>query len=300
MSSIARPGAPHGIICPLATPLTDDERLDEDGLDRLLDRVAPIVQGIFVLGSSGELPLLEAPVADAVVERVVGRLAGSTPIYVGVGDTGTRRTIANIRRLATAGVDYLVVSSPYYYPADERSLASHFLTVADASPLPIVLYNIPQNTGQAISATVAEAVATHPNIAGIKDSAGDMLQFERLLACRSERFAVLQGREQLAAASLWRGGDGVISALANLAPELLIALWDAVQADDRLEADRLQALVAEAATLFEHGYWLAALQSALGLQGIGNGRPAAPIPTCTPEQQQLIAGVLSSMEVMSA
>jgi len=300
MTSTASLGGPRGIICPLATPLTDEERLDEEGLDRLVDRIAPVVHGIFVLGSSGELPVLEAPVAEAVVERVVDRVAGRTSIYVGVGDTGTRRTIANVRRLVTAGVDYLVVSSPYYYPSDEASLVTHFLQVAEASPLPIVLYNIPQNTGQVISATTVEAVASHPNIVGIKDSAGDMLQFERLLACRPERFTVLQGREQLAAASLWRGGDGVISALANLAPEVLTALWDAVQADDRFEADRLQAMVAQAATLFEHGYWLGALQSALGLQGIGNGRPAAPIPACTPEQQQSIAGILSSMAVTSA
>ncbi|MGH2383018.1 MAG: dihydrodipicolinate synthase family protein [Candidatus Limnocylindria bacterium] len=287
----------RGIICPLATPLTDDERLDDSGFDRLVDRIAPVVHGIFVLGSSGELPVLDASVADAVVERVVDRVGGRTPVYVGAGDTSTRRTIANVRRVARAGIDYVVVSSPYYYPTDNTSLATHFLHVAEASPLPVVLYNIPQNTGQAISAVTVEQVASHPNIVGLKDSAGDMLQFERFLACRSDTFAVLQGREQLAAASLWRGGDGVISALANLAPELLVALWDAVEADDRLEADRLQALVAQAATLFEEGYWLGALQAALGLQGIGNGRPAAPIPTCTPEQQQVIARLLSSLVV---
>lgn len=275
-----------GVVCPIATPLDDDERLDGAAMDALVDRILPSVDGIFALGSSGEYALLRNSVADAVIDRVVDRVAGRVPIAVGVGDTGTTRAIDNVRRVARSGVDAVVVSSGFYYPVtDHDTLVAHFLAVAEASTLPVIIYNIPQNTASPLALASVGALAEHPNVAGIKDSSGDMFGFTALMRHRSEDFFVMQGREQLAAASSWLGADGVISALANLAPGLLHELLEAVRSGQRDRALDVQARVTEAATLFDQGYWLSALKAALAELGIGTGRAARPLPPVTNEQR---------------
>jgi dihydrodipicolinate synthase/N-acetylneuraminate lyase len=190
---------------------------------------------------------------------------------------------------AFEGVDYVVVCSSYYYPFNHaQALVEHFLKVADLSPKPVILYNIPQNTGMPIPLAAAARLAEHPNIAGIKDSMGDMLHFQELLALRSAKFAVMQGREQLAAASLWLGADGIVSALANFAPQLLHQLVEIIQSGDRDGALRLQRQITHLACVFDQTYWLSGLMAALHELGIGSGRGGAPLPACSPEQRLFI------------
>jgi dihydrodipicolinate synthase/N-acetylneuraminate lyase len=287
--------APGGIVCPIATPLTDEEQLDVPALEALLDRITPHLDGVFALGSSGEFALLSARTAEALVDCVLERVAGRLPVYVGVGDTGTRRAIDNVRRLARPGVDYFVVCSSYYYPiTDQPALVRHFLEVAEASPVPVVIYNIPQNTATALAPDAAAPLAEHPNVAGLKDSWGDMFGFQEFLALRSPGFSVMQGREQLAATSLWLGADGVISALANLFPQLLDGLRDAIAAGDQASALRAQRQVTQIAAIFDQGYWLSALKGALAELGIGSGRMAAPLPAASADQRRTIAQMLAA------
>jgi dihydrodipicolinate synthase/N-acetylneuraminate lyase len=195
----------------------------------------------------------------------------------------------NLRRARQEGVDFVVVCTPYYYPFRQaQALVDHFRRVADLSPKPVILYNIPQNTGIPIPVEGVAALAEHPNIVGIKDSAGDMLVFQELLALRSASFAVMQGREQLAAASLWLGADGIVSALANFAPQLLQELAAAVRLGDRDCALALQRRITRLGCVFDQTYWLSALMAALHELGIGSGRGGAPLPACSDEQQAFI------------
>lgn len=286
-------GLPHGIICPIAVPLTDDERLDVPALNRLLDRLVPDLDGLFVLGTSGELALLRPEVAEHVVEAVVERAAGKVDVYVGIGDTGTARTIDNLRRARRAGVDYVFACGPYYYPvADGEALYRHFASIADASERPLLLYNIPQNTASHLTPATVRRLAEHPNVVGMKDSWGDMIQFGDFLSCRGDGFAVMQGREQLAAASYLAGADGLVSGLANLAPALLRRLQDAARAGDVEGAQAAQREANALARVFEQGYWLSALKTALAELGIGSGRAAAPIPPTSAAQREAIRGIL--------
>jgi len=285
---------PQGVIVPLATPLDDDERLDTGMFDRLIDHLLPDVDGVFVLGSSGEFALLDDATRDAVIARAVERVAGRRPVYVGVGDTGTRRAIANARRASQAGVDALVVCGPFYYPVtDQGALRAHFEAVADAADRPVLLYNIPQNTVSALTPDSVVALAAHPNIVGIKDSWGDMFLFQRFLEARSDAFSVLQGREQLAALSFWAGADGVVSALANFAPARLQALRHAVDAGDRERADVLQREVTALAEVFDQAVWLSVLKVVLAELGFGSGRAAAPLPSVSPEARHAIQTILA-------
>src|SRR5450759_2900987 len=284
---------PRGIVCPLATPLDDDEQVDEAALRGLLDHILPDIDGVLALGSSAEYALLRPHVAERALDTVLEHVAGRVPVYVGIGDTGTGRAIDNLRRLARPGVECVVATSSYYYPlADQRALSSHFLALAEAASIPLVLYNIPQNTATNLAPATVEELARHPNVVGMKDSWGDMFQFQEYLAVRPEGFGVLQGREQLAAASFWLGADGVISALANITPKLLQELASAVAAGDRPAAMQAQRRVTEVARLFDEGYWLSALKVAIAILGFGSGRAARPLPLLTAVQVERLRSLL--------
>jgi dihydrodipicolinate synthase/N-acetylneuraminate lyase len=292
---------PGRIVCPLTTPLDKEECLDLGTLVRLVDHLLPDLDGILVLGSSGELPLLRPSVACEALEAVVESVGGRVPVYAGVGEAGLARTLENVSAVARSRADYVVATGPFYYPVtDQDSLVRHFLAIAEASSLPVFLYNIPQNTVSNLEPGSVERLAEHPNIAGIKDSSGDMFRFQGFLRSRHEGFLVMQGREQLAAASLWLGADGVISALANIAPTMLQGLAEAVADGNREAALEKQRRISDVARLFDEGYWLSALKAALAEMGFGTGRLAGPLPPCTEEQRLRIEGCLEEHGLLEA
>ena len=295
MTEAAAP-RPGGIVCPLVTPLTAEGRLDEAVLRGLIDALVPDLDGLFVLGSSGELTWLPDDVAQQVAQVAVEQVGGRIPVYVGVGDTGLDRTLARADRMADVGADYLVVAAPFYYPvASEARMVEYFETVAERAAAPIVLYNIPQNTHLSLAPSTVRSLAGHPNIVGIKDSAGDWIAFDRFLALRTIDFSVMQGREHLAAISLWSGADGVISAMANFAPRLLQALATSIrEGRPRTETLALQAAVGSLASVFDQGDWLAGLKSTLRTLGWNVGEPSPPIPPYDAAQRLAVDGILST------
>ena len=287
---------PGGIVVPLVTPLLPDGGLDERVLRDLIDALVPDLDGLFALGSSGELTWLPDEVALRVARVVVEQVAGRVPVYVGVGDTSTARTLDRVARFADAGADLLVVTTPFYYQVvSEPRLVDHFAAVADRAPAPIVLYNIPQHTHCRLTPAVVEALAGHPRIAGIKDSSGDWAAFDRILALRSDGFRVLQGQERLAAVSLWAGADGLISSMANFAPRLLQALAASVLEDGRRsESLALQATIRQLATVFEQGDWLAGLKCTMRSIGWDVGEPSHGIEPYDAAQRRAVEAVVSS------
>ena len=285
---------PAGIVCPLVTPLTSDGRLDEVVLRGLIDALVPDLDGLFVLGSSGELTWLPDEIALRVARVAVDQVAGRIPVYVGVGDTGLTRTLARADQLAEVGANYLVVATPFYYAVgSEARLVDAFVTVAERSAAPIVLYNIPQNTHCPLTPGAVQALAEHPGIVGIKDSAGDWTTFESFLALRSDTFSVMQGRERLAAISLWSGADGLISAMGNFAPRLLRALAASIRDErPRRETLALQATISALASVFDQGDWLAGLKSTLQAAGWDVGEPGLPIEPYDADRRRVVDGIV--------
>jgi dihydrodipicolinate synthase/N-acetylneuraminate lyase len=298
MSHVSAP-RPGGIVCPLVTPITSDGRLDEAVLRSLIDGLVPALDGLFVLGSSGELTWLPDDMALRVARVAMDQVGGRIPVYVGIGDTGLNRTLARADRLAEVGADYLVAASPFYYSiASEASVIEFFETVAEHASAPVVLYNIPQNTHLPLTPSTVRRLAGHPNIVGLKDSAGDWTDFEAFLALRSAEFSVMQGRERLAAISLWSGADGVISAMANFAPRLLQALAASIHGErPRTETLALQAAIGELAAVFEQGDWLSGLKVTLGALGWDVGEPSPPITRLDAAQRLVVDGIVSAPEM---
>lgn len=266
------------IVCPLATPLLDGEELDVRALRRLVERLVPDVDAFFLLGSSGESATLRDRVRFELVERAAEFVGGRRPVWVGIGEAGTERAIDNARRYAEIGVDAFVACGPYYFGAATRSeLALHHRRIADGVSAPLFLYNIPQLTGLPLDAGTVAALSVHPNVVGIKDSSGDFIGFQEFLALRSERFAVYQGREDLLAVSMWLGGAGIVSALADVGPHLLRALLDAVEAGDDEATFRLQRDVTRACRVFYVSHPVASLKMALAAQGLIKPLTVAPM-----------------------
>jgi 4-hydroxy-tetrahydrodipicolinate synthase len=293
--AIPRPG---GIVCPLATPLTPGGRLDEAVLRAHVEALVPDLDGLFVLGSSGELPWLTDDVALATAAAAIDQVDGRIPVYLGIGDNGEHRTLQRMDRLAGLGADFLVLATPTYYPvASAGHLSASFERIADRAPKPIVLYNIPQNTHLPLTPAIVRDLAGHPDIVGIKDSSGDLFAFGDLLELRADGFSVLQGREQLAAVSLWSGADGIISGLANLAPRLLGALARAIRDDrPRAEVHALQAEVTALAGVFGGGDWLAGLKRTLGELGWNVGDPSPPMAPSGPDASEAIGRILDATD----
>ncbi|GAB4473224.1 MAG: 4-hydroxy-tetrahydrodipicolinate synthase [Anaerolineae bacterium] len=290
---------PAGMVCPIATPLTDDEGLDVAAYRRLLDRIVPHLDGVLVLGSTGEFALLEEAVAQRAVEVTVDHVAGRVPIYVGIGDTGTRRVLSKLPFLKEVGADYALVCSHFYYAvASDQALLDHYLTVADASPVPVLIYNITQNTHVNTPPHIMARLAKHPNVVGMKDSWGDMFQFQEFLRLQSDTFSVFQGREQLAASALWLGADGVVSALLNFAPEMLRRLAEQIAAGDHGSARETQLAINQLATLFDQGFWISALKVVLHRLGYGSERVAAPLPACSAVQKHNILRILAEAGIV--
>lgn len=284
---------PAGVVCPLATPLNADETLDEAAFRALVDHLVPDLDGAFVLGSSGEFALLRDDVALRAIELTVEVVDGRIPVYAGIGDTGTERALTRMRRAIRAGVDYILLTSPFYYAvADEDALERHFVTVADASDVPVLIYNIPQNTHVHLTPALIARLAEHPNIVGMKDSWGDMIQFQAFLELSGEGFSVFQGREELTLASLWLGADGVVSAMNNFVPGMFQVLKKHVAAGDHQAALAQQKAITALSSVFQQGYWLSVLKVVLEMLGYGSGRAATPLPVITDDQRAGIRRIL--------
>jgi len=283
---------PAGVVCPIITPLTADQNLDETGLRTLVDRILPDLDGLLVLGTTGEFALLPEKIALQAVHVAVEQVAGRVPVYAGIGDTGTQRVLAKLRPMSEAGTDYFLVTAPYYFNvSDAVALKRHFFAVADHAERPVLIYNM-TNTHNNLSPALMSELAGHPNIVGLKDSWGDFFQFQEFLTLRSEKFSVFMGPEQLFAASLWLGADGLVSALGNIAPFAFRLLYDQVRQGDKEGAIATQRAITRLADIFKFGTVPGAIKVLLQDWGIVTERLADPLPPCTDDQKAQIRAIV--------
>ncbi len=265
-----------GVFPALTTPFEKGEL----ALDLLRHNVASYnaapLSGYVVLGSTGEFPHLTAAERRRVLEAVVEEAgAAGRPVIAGVGELATAAAVEAAREAAAAGAAAVMVVPPFYYrPAmDDAALADHYERVAEASPVPVILYNIPALAGVALSPALVARLAWHPNIVGIKDSSGDLgvlgayLRSAQRAEEAGEAFAVLTGSGTAYLAALLAGASGAILGVADVAPWECAALADAVARADLAEARRLQERIAalEQRVLDAHG--VAGLKWAMDLLG---------------------------------
>jgi len=213
----------RGIVPPLVTPLLDRDTLDEAGLDRLLEHtLAGGVAGFFILGTTGEGPLLGDRLRRELVSRVCRQVRHRVPVLVCVNDTAFVEALSLARHAADCGADAIVSSPPCYLPLGQPELHAYFHALAAESPLPMFLYNFPTLTKTTIEIETVRRAADNPRIIGIKDSSGDLGYFQRLLGLAGARpdWTIMNGPDDLLGASVLAGGHGGVNAGANVFPKL--------------------------------------------------------------------------------
>ena len=224
----------------LVTPFTRDGAVDEPALRKLVDwQLAEGIHMVVPCGSTGEAVTLTPQEHRRVVEITVAEVNGRVPVIAGAGSNDTKKAVALSKEMKAAGATHLLHVSPMYNKPPQRGIIEHFKRLADATDLPIIVYNVPGRTGSNIEAKTTLALASIPNIVAVKEASGNPSQITDIIKDRPEHFAVLSGDDELTLAVMAAGGDGVISVVSNATPSAMARLCDAAAAGDFSTARQL-------------------------------------------------------------
>lgn len=224
----------------IVTPMRGDGALDLEALRRLVEW--QITEGIDFLvpcGSTGEAQTLTPLERETVVRTVVETTGGRVPVVAGATDNDTRRAVDETRAMCALGVQGILSATPYYNKPTPEGLRRHFEAVAEASTVPVILYNVPGRTGLNMRPDTVLSLAAHPRIAGVKEASGDLLQAMAILADRPEGFVVLSGEDALTVGMVACGGDGLISVTSNEVPGPMTEMVRAARTGDLARARAL-------------------------------------------------------------
>lgn len=287
-----------GIFTPIVTPFRPDDTIDEGALQRNVQRwMQTPLTGLVVLGSNGEAAQLDDGEADRVVDIVRAHVPADRPLIAGTGRESTKATIAATARAAAAGVDAVLVRTPSFFKAQMTTevFVRHYSEVADASPVPVLLYNVSMFTGVNLSADAVERLSSHPNIVGIKESGSDIGLIAEFVARTPADFTVLAGSATTFFHALCAGCDGAILALAALLPETCVTLQRLVR-DNRIEDARaLQRRLLPLARSVGGVHGVPGLKAALDVAGYSAGVPRPPLRPAPQEVVDLVAAQLAGL-----
>lgn len=296
------PTLPAGALVALATPTGTDGGPDLESLDRLVDHVlAGRVAGISPCGSTGEGARMTSKERLAVTARVIER-AGELPVIAGVPVSALPDAEAELGQLQELGARAALVAPPAYFPMPAKEVEAYYRRLADSSPLPLVLYNIPAFTRVPLPAQTVGSLATHENVVGLKDSSRDLEYLQSVMLARGDAgdFRVYTGTDTMLVASSLAGADGSIAASANLVPELGVRILSLVHSD-LPAALELQRQLGEIVAACRKGTPPAGWKAALSLLGLCSRAPFAPaMPLDEEEIPQMRDALLSARVAQSA
>lgn len=232
----------RGSLVAIVTPMSADGSLDLASWDRLLEfHMAEGSDGIVIAGTTGESPTLTLEEVEELTRRAVARCGGRIPVIVGAGTHSTSSTVARTRALSRLGVDAVMLVTPYYNKPTQEGLFRHFTAAAEASAVPIVMYNVPSRTAvDLLPATVAR-LARHPRIQALKDATASLSRLRDLLAVCPADFSILSGDDATAIEWIGAGARGVISVSANVAPRRMAEASRAAESGDLATARAIDA-----------------------------------------------------------
>lgn len=296
---MTHPFRPHGIVVPMATPVTPAGALDPDGVRRVVEwLVKGGVHGIFLLGTTGEAPSLSPAAKHDLVALGVEHVAGRCAVYTGIGGNSLAESIGAAHQYRRLGVDAVVAHLPSYFPLNGDEMVAYYRRLADEVETPLLIYNMPQTTHMSISLDALTELSTHPRIVGAKDSENDLQRLRGVIAAfaRAEHFAVLIGPSVHATVCLRDGADGIVPSSGNLAPRMWRELYEHARAGRWSDAGQMQERLDALAGVYQKGRSLGQSMAALkaAMAGLGLCRPDALPPLATvggAEQRALAAAV---------
>src|SRR5688572_25363835 len=224
----------------LVTPFTKEGVLDEGALRKLVDwQIAEGIHFLVPCGSTGEAVTMNPAEHRRVVEITVEQAKGRVPVIAGAGSNDTAKAVALSKEMKAAGATHLLHVSPMYNKPPQRGIIAHFERIADATDLPVIVYNVPGRTGSNIEAKTTLALAKVPHIAAVKEASGNLSQITEILKDRPAGLSVLSGDDEMTLAVMTAGGDGVISVVSNATPRAMSQLCDAAAKGDFAGARKL-------------------------------------------------------------
>jgi dihydrodipicolinate synthase/N-acetylneuraminate lyase len=272
-----------GVIVPMVSPLTNVGDADEAGVSRLIEHFVAHKVKPFVLGTTGEAPSLSVKVRHDLVKYAADCLKNRTVLFAGISNTCLRDSLADAESFAKSGAHVLVATPPAYYPLSEMALQSYFENLAEALPLPLVLYNMPATTHISIPLAIVERLSQHPNIVGLKDSERDEERIRKASKIWRDRsdFVFLTG---WAASSVWAledGAAGIVPSTGNLVPGWYHELLEAASGNDFERARELQTQTDALSLLYQKNRNLSeslvALKVLLHIKGLCGAEVSAPL-----------------------
>lgn len=289
----------------MVTPLRERDALDIAGLERLVEHiVAGGVQGLFVLGTSGEGPGLSYRLRREVIQNVCRQMRGRLPVLVGITDTSFTEAVAMAKCAADAGAQAVVTAGPFYLPTAQPELIDYIERLVQELPLPLFIYNMPQLTKVHFEPETLRQLSHLEKIIGLKDSSGDLVYYDKLIALKQERpdWSVLVGPEHLLAETVRRGGDGGVNGGANFYPRLFVDLYQAVRAGDAKRAEELQQRLVQLGQIYSVGRHASAvvkgMKCACSLLGLCDDRMAEPFERFREPERERVRAILESLNLL--
>lgn len=285
----------EGIYTPIITPFDDMEEIDYSKMSHNLDLWGKTdLDGIVVLGTNGEFAYMNTDEKVQLIKFAVENFNPDKKVIAGTGCETTRDTIALCIEAAEAGAHAALILPPHYYKGsmNEEVLYSHFIETADNSPVPIMLYNMPKNTGINLSVGLVAKLSQHPNIVGIKDTSGNIVQLAELVRDTADGFCVFAGNAGYLLPALAVGVKGGTLAVANILPQMCCRLVNLFKTGKLEEAKKLQLKLLEPNFLVTGKYGIPALKAALDMLGYQGGLPRRPLKPLSLAQKEMVKSSL--------
>jgi len=292
-----------GIFPPITTPFDRDGEILLDRFKENLRRWSEFgLSGLVVLGSNGESPFLSDEEKLMLVREARPLISNGKTMIVGAGRESTRLTIQFIRKVADLGADYALVGTPSYFKPSmtDDALFAHFWSVADESPVPVLIYNVPQFTGVNTGAALIEKLSAHENIAGMKESSGNLALQGEIRRRAPERFQIVVGSGTTLLPSLVQGAGGGVVAISCALPGMTVELFEAYRSGDWKNAAALQRALSPPAAAVTTQYGIPGLKVAMDLMGFHGGEPRLPLIRLNDAQRSTLKSIFQAAGAFQA
>lgn len=284
----------HGIYAPIPTPFVNGEIAYDKLAGNMNFWLDSRLSGIVVMGSNGEFVVLTPEEKRRLISAVCELAEGRKPVVAGTGCESTKETVALNQYAAAAGAAAVLVISPNYYKRSmtDALIQKFYLEVAEASPIPVILYNMPSNSGINLSSKLVIELAAHPNIIGVKDSSGNIVQIAEIIQNTPHDFSVFAGSASFLYPSLALGAAGGTLALANVLPDECARIQELVESGKHEEAKKLQLGLLEINDAVTSRWGISGLKAALELRGLYGGELREPLLPLPEQERKLLEKIL--------
>ncbi|MBF9016881.1 MULTISPECIES: dihydrodipicolinate synthase family protein [unclassified Oceanispirochaeta] len=292
----------NGIVPPIVTPVDSHENVDTEGLKQVIQYVMDGgVHGIFVNGSNGEFYGLDFENQKKAVQVTVEEVNRKIPVYAGASAITTRECIKLAKMAESAGADALTVLTPMFIQPTDQELFDHFAAIAKSCELPIILYNNPGKTNNIISPKLLERLIDIENICGVKNTSMDFSMTMKYIEATAERndFAVFGGIDYYIYATLCHGGAGSVAGTANVAPRLVVEIYDCYSKGDHLGALNAQKALMPLRDAYGLGTFPVMMKVMLNILGVNAGNPIRPVSYVDDETIKKAEGILKQIELLN-